>query len=38
MSYESVFFKNLVGGTLTELPEPGFVGSGSAHTLGVSEN
>ena len=38
MSYESAFFKNLVGGTLPKLPEPGFVSSVSAHTLGISEN
>ena len=37
MSYESAFFKNLVGGTLPKLPEPGFVSSVSTHTLGISE-
>ena len=37
MSYESAFFKNLVGGALPKLPEPGFVSSVSTHTLGISE-
>ena len=37
MSYESVFFKNLVGGTLPKLPEPVFVSSVSTHTLAISE-
>ena len=38
MSYESVFFKNLVGGTLTELTKGGFVSFGSPHSIGISEN
>ena len=37
MSYESAFFKNLVGGALPKLPEPGFVSSVSTHTLAISE-
>ena len=37
MSYESAFFKNLVGGALPKLPEPVFVSSVSTHTLGISE-
>ena len=37
MSYESAFFKNLVGGTLPKPPEPGFVSSVSTHTLAISE-
>ena len=38
MSYESVFFKNLVGGTLTELTKGGFVSFGSPHSIRISEN
>ena len=38
MSYESAFFKNLVGGTLTELTKGGFVSFGSPHSIGISEN
>ena len=37
MSYESAFFKNLVGGALPKLPEPVFVSSVSTHTLAISE-